>query len=604
MPNLETKIVCADSLKSLSADVFEEELKEKMILEREKYYQPDVSSDERKEIAGRIADMMDVVYPTFAIRLGLKQVSNKAVLKKWFMTGSVNAPFFDMKTFFPEIDGGFDIVIGNPPYGGFKIADEVKDSLGLGNKDPYGAFIARFLGNGSRITPLKNGGMLSFIVSDTFMTIGTHLKLRQQMMHNRIYKMVRMSPKTFSATVNTVVIVCEKCRADNNDSAVEGNICQMADMSNIDIHEDYEHFMDILSRSTMQMTNVANEEYAIYNYEQKLIKNCSNMPFFVASPKLFSIMVDMPLSNRTKSVKGRNIVFRNVCINGLTYPVIKLGDEYDKVKKKKVWKNVGLARVISGIKTGGNNKYLVSINGKKYPKVSDPSLIISFDESLKLTEYQIQNGIKVPKCYLPYDMGQASDADGGWLPNYYQEPTVFYVNWSTASVTAMKNEAHSDLANWEFRCKEGIVFSKAGVYAPTFRLTTGSIIDSGSNGIFCDEIDVMHLLGILCSKLVRYLLNTFINHTVNSQVDDIKVLPIVLSDSLSIAEKVSSIIKQQKENLYYDYASHEQIEIDKLVYKAYGLNDEDIKEVETWFARRYPKLAAAQRSNLEKLMKA
>ena len=37
--------------------------------------------------------------------------------------------------------------------------------------------------------------------------------------------------------------------------------------------------------------------------------------------------------------------------------------------------------------------------------------------------------------------------------------------------------------------------------------------------------------------------------------------------------------------------SNEQKEIDKLVYEMYGLNDNDIKEVETWYARRYPKLA-------------
>lgn len=34
-----------------------------------------------------------------------------------------------------------------------------------------------------------------------------------------------------------------------------------------------------------------------------------------------------------------------------------------------------------------------------------------------------------------------------------------------------------------------------------------------------------------------------------------------------------------------------QKEIDKLVYELYGLNTEDINEVETWFARRYTKLA-------------
>ena len=54
---------------------------------------------------------------------------------------------------------------------------------------------------------------------------------------------------------------------------------------------------------------------------------------------------------------------------------------------------------------------------------------------------------------------------------------------------------------------------------------------------------------------------------------------------------------------YYDYASHEQIDIDRLVYEAYGLNADDIQEVENWYARRYPKLSTAQKSNLRKLGK-
>jgi len=40
-----------------------------------------------------------------------------------------------------------------------------------------------------------------------------------------------------------------------------------------------------------------------------------------------------------------------------------------------------------------------------------------------------------------------------------------------------------------------------------------------------------------------------------------------------------------------------------LVYKAYGLNEKDITEVENWYARRYPKLSAAQKANLRKLGK-
>ncbi len=37
--------------------------------------------------------------------------------------------------------------------------------------------------------------------------------------------------------------------------------------------------------------------------------------------------------------------------------------------------------------------------------------------------------------------------------------------------------------------------------------------------------------------------------------------------------------------------TNEQIEIDRLVYQMYNLNEDDIKEVENWFFRRYPKLA-------------
>lgn len=629
LPNLETKIVCADSLKSLSADVFEEDLKEKMILEREKYYQPDVTSDERKEIADRIADMMDVIYPKFYALLGLKEVSNKAILKKWFMTGSVNAPFFDLRTFFPEIENGFDIVIGNPPYGGFKIEDNVKETLGLGNKDPYGAFIARFLGNGARVTPLKYGGVLSYIVSDTFMTIGTHLKLRQQMMHNKIYKMVRMSPKTFSATVNTVVIVCEKCRADATDSAIEGNICQMADMSNIDIHEDYEHFMDILSRSTMQMSNVANEEYAIYNYQQKLIKNCSNLPFFVASPKLFGLMNDM---NPVRRYSQREPCLYSVRVNLFNSCEMELCNFGD------------ISEVRQGLATADNKAYLYQepeargsyrdINDfREYVLTSEDLKNICSNEKIRMDV--VDNGISKTdkksnryfdgRFIIPYDKGGESDSEGGWLPNYFVQ-TSYYIDWSEWSVNRMKtltvaqriiengeNKKITDrdrktiaavIRNPTTYFQKGIAFSWTGAYSPTFRINAVGPYDHGASAIFTDVIPTYSCVAILASKLIRYIERTFINHTVNFGVDDVKKIPIILTPIDNLENKVEKLIDIQAKDRYYDYASHEQLEIDKMIYDAYGLNDDDINEVETWFARRYPKLAAAQRSNLEKLKKA
>lgn len=79
---------------------------------------------------------------------------------------------------------------------------------------------------------------------------------------------------------------------------------------------------------------------------------------------------------------------------------------------------------------------------------------------------------------------------------------------------------------------------------------------------------------------------------------------ILFKRECSVNEKlVKSIISNQQSNAKYDYASHEQIEIDKLVYEAYCLSSEEVQEVENWYARRYNKLSAAQKQNLRNLGK-
>ena len=103
-------------------------------------------------------------------------------------------------------------------------------------------------------------------------------------------------------------------------------------------------------------------------------------------------------------------------------------------------------------------------------------------------------------------------------------------------------------------------------------------------------------------KAIQIFSSNFSNHSVEFGIEDLKSI-LVCSKILTLDTFVKVIIKKQKVNPNYDYASHEQIEIDKLVYKAYGLNAEDVQEVENWYARRYPKLSAAQKANLRALGK-
>jgi hypothetical protein len=107
----------------------------------------------------------------------------------------------------------------------------------------------------------------------------------------------------------------------------------------------------------------------------------------------------------------------------------------------------------------------------------------------------------------------------------------------------------------------------------------------------------MTLLGILCSLLSRYLNKQFINHTVHAMQGDVSEIPIPDLDEATteaLEGPVSEVVKKQKGDPRYRYHLHEQKEIDRVVYELYRLNEEDVREVELWYCRRYPRLTEAQ----------
>jgi hypothetical protein len=152
----------------------------------------------------------------------------------------------------------------------------------------------------------------------------------------------------------------------------------------------------------------------------------------------------------------------------------------------------------------------------------------------------------------------------------------------------------STIRNEDYWFRGGITFSSTGVYAPTFRINSQSLFDNKGSTCFYDKYDVTFLLGVLCSKWARFIFKVFIQHNVEFAVDALTWFPIPYTDTQqtdNIKSTVSSIISKQKQSPRYDYMTNEQVEIDRLVYQMYNLTEEDIKEVDDWFFRRYPKLA-------------
>jgi hypothetical protein len=561
LPNLDFKFICANSLiplKRNTAELFDT-VNEKELLEiRDKYFNARTNKSK---------DQLRKKYETL---IGYKQTKDmfsseyEQQLKSYHPFDTENvSQFFDSEFMFGV--KVFDIAIGNPPYG-VKIYDEIKKAHQLDNRDSYGIFISMSI---SRL--LKPGAILIYIVSDTWLTIKTHLKLREQVLHKKLHKVIRLHQNCFEAMVNACIFLL------TNEPPKE-NFITAFDLTNITTRGDISELREKLYCYN-KFINQSTSMFGIYKYKQKLINMHSNLPIFVANPELFKLF------------------------NRFTSHLIDI------------------AQPEQGIGTGDNTYYLRKDRDArgKY-KIINPENILKEKDINSFNDTEKLNGIDPidyrGRYFLEYDKGGHSDTKTNWLPQYFVR-TGYYINWSKESVSRLfnatiaqckerrvKEEASSEQirpqddtirAAWlpepENWFKTGITFSRTGQYAPTFRMKCRGPFDNKSDAIITD--DVFFLLGILNSKLIKFFAKNFLCHTVQFEKDFVAEIPIAdpTNHKDKIKQLVCTIIDKQKNDSRYDYMVNEQKEIDSLIYHMYNLNNSDIQEVETWYMRRYPKLA-------------
>ncbi|MDR1484223.1 MAG: N-6 DNA methylase, partial [Planctomycetaceae bacterium] len=250
LPNLETKFICANALIGLTKEkqglLTPQSIKvavEMLKNNRDQYVTASHPQDKK-----RLQEYDKKLRSSFAQLLETEAVfpRDTAVhLLQWNPYNQMEAAdFFDSQWMF-GITEGFDIVIGNPPYGaGLSIEEKflfknLFADVHTRTPDTFNYFISK------GISLLKNNGVISYIVPNNLLFQGENTKTRNLLINtNHLQRVINLGDNTFEkADVPTCIFVAIKEKKEDYEVAYtnhrKGNIKTI----------DFNHVKDYLLKS-------------------------------------------------------------------------------------------------------------------------------------------------------------------------------------------------------------------------------------------------------------------------------------------------------------------------------------------------------------------
>lgn len=404
-----------------------------------------------------------------------------------------------------ESDGQFDMIVGNPPFGGTfdkTIEDSLDRKYGFRDgfkikKETYAFFIVK------SIDMLKDGGRLVFICSDTLLSISTMKGLRNFLMASGSVKITNL-PADFDETKYPMIVldfvkggkglnVFGK-ELDANDVQRTPNFSWLID----------DDLLQYFSGEFIGDYMVASSGMTIGDNEKFLRKINNDI---IEEP--FDIIID----KRTITLERELSKARLGKISE---------DKQNKIKLQE--------------KNGETENYVKFVNLEKPKSIQLPH-----------EDYKYYN-----------------KASGDIL---YSKPScvVYWKNDGEAVYTFKKsgNWYLHGVGGKQFFCKEGLTWQLISSKIKMRYLPTGYILDSGSpiavlkNNIERDEM--FFILGWCLTDIANTILKTVINHTRNIQSKDIERLPYPnwVENKNQIIEYVKCLVDDVMNGKHYDYYSPE-----------------------------------------------
>ena len=582
LPNLDYKIVCGNSLLKMPSQLsFETQPLIKEFEELKPKFFDASQKSEKRDLKRRI----DVI------------------LKK-LLKGDV----FDFTIFFSEVfdsNGGFDVIIGNPPYvSNKKTSDEEKQKYvklyGISD-DLYNYFFIK------GIDMLKRKGILAFITSDTYLTINSKKNLRILFQQNKIYELIKTSNVFENVMVSPAILILQKENTTGRDytflykNAVSDFSNPIVTSPNISI------FRDVVNNVFFYPTK---DNIAFYNKYNQKIKNLYGKWWDKIETSKKISKNERELAEYRNSLKPGDVTLLGCITDGGQGLATANNGKYLAVKTSSKWaKNIRLSRPkklkdaidtyqikelkdikdthaylsqmsemeIADLFDSLKEKYGRDIFGQGYLyKLIDDSEIADVDS---LSDDEKENGISLDKkYYVPYDKG---DKDG----NRWYLDTPFAIAWSKENVrflktnSGKKGEGMPVVRNQMFYFKEGFCWSNAlNPYARLLkcRIKSKTINDVGAMSLTSTIESVISNEEIVCllnSNFVFDYYRNFINNTVNIQINDIRQIPVKIlrdEEKAKLASLFYTAFDMRKSNqLSADEEKNIQSYLDNAVYDIY-----------------------------------